>query len=148
MSGHVLAFVEDSARARDVTTVADEVATKMGAALTVVAVAVIEQVRPRCCDLGSGVWNRLQRELAAEQLESARQQLAARPHVSFVMTEGGSVEDALACEAGARDSDVIVVPDQPRSVLPWSGSLPARLRRRVDGDVFTPREHSARATRS
>lgn len=106
MSGHVLAFVEDSARARDVTTVADEVATKMGAALTVVAVA------------------------------------------SFVMTEGGSVEDALACEAGARDSDVIVVPDQPRSVLPWSGSLPARLRRRVDGDVFTPREHSARATRS
>ena len=54
LSSHVLAFVEDSARARDVTTVADEVATKMGAALTVVAVAVIEQVRPRCCDLGSG----------------------------------------------------------------------------------------------
>ena len=51
----MLAFVEDSARARDVTNVADEVATKMGAALTVVAVAVIEQVRPRCCDLGSGV---------------------------------------------------------------------------------------------
>jgi nucleotide-binding universal stress UspA family protein len=72
MSEHVLAFIDDSRRGDAVVSVAQDLATSTGATLTLLAVAVIEDERRGCCDLRSGLWNRMQRELAAEQLRMSR----------------------------------------------------------------------------
>ena len=146
MSGHVLAFVEDSPRGRAVPSAADRLAARIGATLTVVAVAVIERERPHCCDIRSGTWNRMQRELAAEQLRNTQAQLASSPGVNFVLSEADNVEAALAREAGARGCDVIVVPDQAHPLLRRRNTLAARLCRRVGSDVLTASEATARET--
>ena len=144
MSGDVLAFVEATPRGREVPSAADRLAARTGATLTVVAVAVIERERPRCCDIRSGTWNRIQRELAAEQLQTTQAQLASSPGVNFVVSEADSIEAALACEAATRACDVIVVPDQAHPLLGRRNTLAARLRRRVVGDVLTASEATAR----
>ena len=146
MSGHVLAFVEDTPRGREVPSAADRLAVKLGATLTVVAVAVIEREQPHCCDIRSGTWNRMQRELAAEQLRDTQAQLASSPGVSFVLSEADSVEAALAREAAARACDVIVVPDQAHPLLGRRNTLAARLSRRVGSDILTASEATARET--
>ena len=144
MSDHVLAFVEDTPRGREVPSAADRLAAQIGATLTVVAVAVIEREQLHCCDIRSGTWNRVQHELAAEQLRDTQAQLASSPGVSFVVSEADSVEAALAREAAARACDVIVVPDQAHPLLGRRSTLAARLRRRVGCDVLTAREATAR----
>jgi nucleotide-binding universal stress UspA family protein len=139
----VLAFVEDTPRGREVPSAAHELAVRVGGTLTVVAVAVIERERLHCCDLRSGTWNRMQRELAAEQLRLTQAQLALSPGVSFVLSEADSVEAALAREAAARACDVIVVPEQAQPLLRRRNTLAARLRRRAGCDVLTAREATA-----
>ncbi len=142
----MLAFVEDTPRGREVPSAADRLAVKLGAALTVVAVAVIEREQLHCCDIRSGTWNRMQRELAAEQLRDVQAQLASSPGVTFVVSEADSIEAALAREAAARACDVIVVPDQRHLLLGGRNTLAARLGSRVGSDVLTASEATARET--
>jgi nucleotide-binding universal stress UspA family protein len=133
----VLAFIDGSRRSDEVVTIARELATSTGARLTLVAVAVIEDERRGCCDLRTSLWNRMQRELAAEQLRTAQRQLAPGIRPTLAVAEGSSIEDALADESGRYD--LIIVGDERRSVLPWRARLADRLRSRVACDVKTPR---------
>ena len=135
---HVLAVVDDSPRSREVLSVAQELATAGDARLTLVAVAVIEQERSDCCDLRSGIWNRIQRELAAEQLRNARAHLVPGIRPAFTVAEGRSVEESLVRESRAGDYDLIMVPDERRPMLPWTTRLADRLRARVTCEVMTP----------
>src|SRR5919108_1146770 len=91
---HVLAVVDDSRRSGEVVAAAQELAAAGDARLTLVAVAVVEDERPGCCDLRSGVWNRVQREVAAEQVQSARAQLAPGLRPRLAVAEGPSVEES------------------------------------------------------
>jgi nucleotide-binding universal stress UspA family protein len=134
----VLAFVDESRRSDGVFSAAQELASTRGAGLTFVAVAVIEDERRGCCDLRSGIWNRMQRELAADLLRRARQRVAPGIHPALALAEGSSVEAALAEEARSGRYDVILVSDERRSALPWKAGLADRLRRRVACEVMTP----------
>jgi hypothetical protein len=132
----VLAVVDDSPHCGDVVSAAQELAGD--ARLTLVAVAVVEAERSGCCDLRSGVWNRMQRELAAEQLRNARTHLAPDIRPAFAVAEGSSVEDSLVRESLAGGYDVIVVADERRPMLPWRTRLADRLRARIACEVMTP----------
>ena len=85
---HVLAFVDHSRGSDAVVAAAQELATSSRAELTLLAVAVVEGERPGCCDLRSGVWNRAQRELAAEQLQTAKARLAHGVRPTLAVAEG------------------------------------------------------------
>lgn len=136
----MLAFLDDSRRSDEVISTAQEVAASSDARLTLVAVAVVEDERRGCCDLRSGLWNRMQRELAAEQLRSAQAHLAPSVLATLAVAEGPSVEESLIREARSGDYDLLVVPDERRSMLPWKAGLAERLRTRVACEVRTPRE--------
>jgi nucleotide-binding universal stress UspA family protein len=138
MSEHVLAFVDDSRRSDEVVSVAQDLATSTGARLTLLAVAVIEDERRGCCDLRSGLWNRMQRELAAEQLRTAERRLAPGVHATLAVAEGSSVEATLVDESLSGDYDLIIVADEGSSPLRWRVRLADRLRRRVACEVKTP----------
>jgi hypothetical protein len=135
---HVLAVVDDSRRSGEVVAAAQELAAAGDARLTLVAVAVVEDERPGCCDLRSGVWNRMQREVAVEQLQSARAQLAPGLRPRLAVAEGPSVEESLVGESLAADYDVIIIGDERRPLLPWNSRLADRLRARVACEVRTP----------
>jgi hypothetical protein len=47
-------------------------AARAGGPLAVVALAAVERPRRACCGIQSGVWNRLQREMAESDLARAR----------------------------------------------------------------------------
>ena len=136
MTRHVLALIGEASVADGVMMAARAVATSTGARLTVVAVAVIEDERRGCCDLRSGLWNRMQRELAAEQLRTAEQRLAPAFRAAFRIAEGSSVEDALVREANAGDYDVMIVPEDRRSWLRRKPGLADRLGGRVPCHVL------------
>jgi len=143
VSGHVLAFVEDTPRGREVASAADRLAAKIGATLTVVA----SGHRARAAPLLRHPFGNLEPRAArarGQQLRDTQAQLASSPGVSFVVSEADSVEAALAREAAARACDVIVVPDQAHPLLGRRSTLAARLRRRVGCDVLTAREATAR----
>jgi nucleotide-binding universal stress UspA family protein len=138
MSQHVLAFIDHSSRRDDVVSVAQDLATSTGARLTLVAVAVIEDERRGCCDLRSGLWNRVQRELAAEQLRTAEQHLAPGVHPTLAFAEGPTVEDALVDESRSGDYDLIIVADERGSLLRRKARLADRLSDRVACEMRTP----------
>jgi nucleotide-binding universal stress UspA family protein len=138
MSEHVLAFVDHSRRSDEVVSVAQDLAASTGARLTLLAVAVIEDERRGCCDLRSVLWNRMQRELAAEQLRTAVQRLAPGVHPTLSLAEGPTVEDTLVDESRSGDYDLIVVADERRSPLRRKARLADRLRDRVACTVRTP----------
>lgn len=116
-------------------------AAATGASLTVIAVAVIEpERRPGCCDLRSGMWNRIQREIAEELLLTVQRRLAPDVRATFALAEAESVEAAVVREADARGCHLVVVPDERRPLLPWNVTLADRLRRRSDRTVVTPGE--------
>ena len=135
---HILAFVDDSRRSDEVLSRAQDLAAPGDARLTVVAVAVIEDERAGCCDLRSGVWNRMQREIAAEQLRMAHARLAPGVRSTLAVAEGPSVEESLVSESRSGEYDLIVVADERASLLPWKARLADRLRARVACDVVTP----------
>jgi nucleotide-binding universal stress UspA family protein len=135
---HVLAFIDDPRASGEVVSAAQELATSARARLTLVAVAVIEDERRGCCDLRSALWNRMQRELAAEQLRTAEQHLAPGVHPTLAVAEGSTVEDTLVDKSLSGDYDLIVVADERRSPLRWRARLADRLRGRVACDVKTP----------
>jgi nucleotide-binding universal stress UspA family protein len=138
VSEHVLAFVDDSRGSDGVVSVAQDLAASTGARLTLVAVAVIEDERQGCCDLRSALWNRMQRELAAEQLRAAAQRLAPGVRATLAVAEGATVEDSLVDESLAGDYVLIVVADERRSLLRRRAPLADRLRGRVACEVTTP----------
>ena len=138
MSEHILAFIDYSRRGDEVVSVAQDLATSTGARLTLLAVAVIEDERRGCCDLRSGLWNRMQRELAAEQLRKAERQLAPGVHATFAVAEGLSVEATLVDESLSGDYDLIIVADERSSPLRRRARLADRLRPRVACEVKTP----------
>lgn len=138
MRSHVLAFIDDSRRSAGVVSAAGDLASSSDASLTLVAVAVVEDERRGCCDLRTGLWNRTQRELAAEQLRSAQAQLAPGVRPKLAVAEGSSVEESLVQESRSGDYDVIVVADERRPLLPWKVRLADRLRARVACEVKTP----------
>jgi nucleotide-binding universal stress UspA family protein len=138
VSEHVLAFVDDSRASHEVVSAAKHLATSSAATLTLVAVAVIEDERRGCCDLRAVLWNRMQRELAAEQLRAAEQQLGAGVHPRLAVAEGSTVEDSLVDESLAADYDLLIVADERKPLLPWRTRLADRLRGRVACDVRTP----------
>ena len=82
--------------------------------LTILSLAVEEPASRGCCDTRSILWNRIARELAAEQLAHGRAALAAAATgVEFAVLahSGRRVVQRLAEEAGARQADEIVVAD-------------------------------------
>ncbi len=80
-------------------------------ALTVLTLARREQTpRLACCDLRSGMWNEICRELAGGELTHARATLAGRAaELDTIEAPTGRVTDALADEARARGADAIVL---------------------------------------
>ena len=140
VSGHVLAFIDDSRRSDEVVSVAQELARATGARLTLVAVAVIEDEPRGCCDLRTSLWNRMQREIAAEQLQAAGQHVAPGVHPVLALAEGSTVEDTLVDELRSGDYDLLIVADERGSLLPWRTRLADRLRGRVACEVKTPRD--------
>ncbi len=94
------------------------------------ALARHEAERGGCCDTRSPLWNRVCRELASEDLSSARRAVTDPEAVDFLMllTPVRDAPGALAREAVARGADEIVIADPRRSGL---GRLELRrLRRR------------------
>ena len=88
--------------------------------LTIVSLAVQEATSRGCCDTRSVLWNRIARELAAEQLTHGRAALAsAAAEVDFAVLahSGRRVAARLAEEAGSRNADEIVVADPASSGL-------------------------------
>jgi nucleotide-binding universal stress UspA family protein len=138
MTEHVLAFVDDSRRSDEGVSVALDLATSAGARLTLLAVALVEDERRGCCDLRSGLWNRMQRELAAEELRTAERRLAPGVHPTLAVAQGPTVEDTLVEELLSGDYDLIVVADERSSPLRWKARLADRLRGRVACQVKTP----------
>ena len=136
----VLAFVDGSRGSDEVVAAAQELATPSDARVTLVAVAVIEDERPGCCDLRSGVWNRMQRELAAEQLRTAEARIGSGVRPRRAIVEGTSVEQSLVDESRSGGYDLIVVANERRSRWPWRSCLADRLRARVDCEVVTPED--------
>jgi len=139
--GHVLALFDSSTRGRRALRAAERLAVIAGARLTVVTVALLE-VRG-CCDLRADIWNRLQREAAAGDLQVAKETLRAIECVNFVAAASSRLEDALTAETLASDCDVVVVPDPRRSMLPRRGALSAAVRDRSQRRVLTASEAAA-----
>lgn len=69
---HVLALFDVSGQGRQALRAGARLAEVPAAKLTVTAVAVLEDQRG-CCDLRSDIWNRLQREAAAADVQLAKQ---------------------------------------------------------------------------
>jgi len=140
--GHVLVLFDSSTRGRRALRAAERLAVIAGARLTVVTVALLE-VRRGCCDLRADIWNRLQREAAAGDLQVAKETLRAIECVNFVAAASSRLEDALTAETLASDCDVVVVPDPRRSMLPRRGALSAAVRDRSQRRVLTASEAAA-----
>ncbi len=130
----LLVFVDASSESRDAVRAACELARECGASLTVLAVAVLEVERRGCCDTRTVLWNRMQREVAAEDLD------AARPHVEdgcadFIAAAGYDLAAVIEREARARACDAIVVPVRRRG-LRRKSNLEASLRARTSLPVL------------
>jgi hypothetical protein len=97
--------------------------------VTVVSLARDEAQRSGCCDTRSLLWNRVCRELASEDLSSARRVVTDPEAVDFLMllTAARDAPAALAREAVARRADEIIIADPRRSGL---GRLELRRLRR------------------
>jgi hypothetical protein len=130
---HVIAFIGD-----DISTVqtAKDAATRLRLRLSIVAVAVVEPERRGCCDLRSGVWNRLQREDAAARLTAARRLTGS--DAEFLIAEGATPSEALIRLIERRGARLIVLPDEPRRPLGRRRGLADRVRRATDVVVTTP----------
>lgn len=87
--------------------------------VTVVVLARHEEGRRGCCDTRSTLWNRMCRELASEDLASARRAVADPEAVDFhvLVTSARDAPGALAREAIARHADEIVIADSRGSGL-------------------------------
>ena len=87
--------------------------------VTVVALARQEPEERGCCDTRSPLWNRMCRELASEDLSSARRAVADPEAVDFLMllTPARDAPGALAREAVTREADEIVIADPRGSGL-------------------------------
>ena len=133
---HILALYEPSRRGAEAIRQAVEMATAKNARLTVVTVAVAEPTDRKCCDLRSGYWNEVVREVATHELAGARAAVGAAAAAEFRVVSGRSVAIAVANEAARCEADLVVVPRE-RSLLPWSRTRRARqVRRRTDRAVL------------
>jgi hypothetical protein len=114
-------------------TAAALLASEHQATLTVIAVAVIEPERRGCCDMRSGVWNRLQREDARRHREMAR---AALEDVgaTFEVHEGPDVATALSAAIEAPEREILVLP-KTRKPRPGRHKLAQRIARRTATSV-------------
>jgi hypothetical protein len=92
---------------------AARVARRTGKRLAVVALALQEPDRRRCCDLKSGYWNRLMREMAQADLAKARLALDDDPSVRLDVLgfSGTRAPDAIADYAAELEAERIVVAD-------------------------------------
>ena len=133
---HVLVLYTASVEGDRALTQAFELAQAAGSRLTVLAVAVVERVKGRCCGIQSPYWNRVMSELAGEDLRRAARVLGYAPGVRFEMVCGRSVTGALTQQAAERGCDMIVIP-RPRHR--WAPHGPRhvspRAIRRVGCDV-------------
>ena len=143
-AGPVLALIDGSRHDGELLMVARDIAATKGGPLIMVAVAVIEPERRGGCDLRSGVWNRMQRELASDQLRRAQQELVPDACAVFALAQGPSVEAAVMGAADSRGCGLIVVPYERRSLLPWRATLADRLRNRGDREIVTLDAHGER----
>lgn len=137
---HVIAFIGDDI---DTVQTAKDAATRLRLRLSIVAVAVIEPERRGCCDLRSGVWNRLQREDAAARLAAARRLTGS--DAELLIAEGTTPSEALIRLIERRGPRLVVLPDEPRRPLARRRGLADRVRRATGVVVTTPRASKADA---
>ena len=98
-TSHVLAVYEPTRHGHDAVRLAAETAEEGRARLTVVTVAVVEPTDQKCCDRRSVYWNGVIRELADDELVSARRLFGASGGAEFRVVAGRSVASAVADEA-------------------------------------------------
>jgi nucleotide-binding universal stress UspA family protein len=134
----LLVPVDASSESRDALRAACDLARACEASLTVLAVAVLEAERRGCCDTRTPLWNRMQREVAAEDLAAARSQVEAGD-VEFVAAAGEDLAAVVEQEAQARACDAIVVPATRRR-LGRKNQIEAILRAGTSLRVITSRE--------
>jgi hypothetical protein len=114
--GHTIVIYRASERAdaalRDLARAVGE----RGGALTVLALAVEEPVGRGCCDTRSVLWNRIERELAGENLARARMAVEDAPEVELgiLVHSGRRIAEVVKREALRLGADEVVIAD-PRS---------------------------------
>jgi len=122
---HVLVVYEPSRRGEAAVRHAAKIATKAGARLSVVTVAVVEATDCHCCDTRSVYWNQVVRELAEDELAGARDVVSLNAAADFRVVSGESLPSAIAREAEQGGADMVVMPRR-RSLLPWRRSRHVR----------------------
>ena len=133
----LLVPVDASSESRDALQAACDLARAWEASLTVLAVAVLEAERNGCCDTRTPLWNRMQREVAAEDLAAARSRVATGD-VEFITAAGEDLATVVEQEARARACDAVVVPGRRR--LRRKNRLEAILHDSASLRVITSRE--------
>ena len=128
---HILVLYENSRRGA----AAVRRAAAEPARLTVVTVAVAESEAASCCDIRTGYWNGVVRELAAEDLDRARSLVGDTTTTAFKVLIGPSVLAALTLEAERSGADLVVLPPG-RGIHPWFRARRARRLQRLAADAF------------
>ena len=126
---HIIVLYERSRQGDEAIRKAANIATRTGARLTLVAVAVTERVNSGCCDLRSAYWNRVVQELAADDLVRAKRVLDPSLVVEARVIAGPSISGAVADEAQRCGADMLVLPAH-RSIWSWSRRRRTREMRR------------------
>ena len=132
VADHVLVLFENSRRGA---AAVRRAAAAVPARLTVVTVAVAESEAASCCDIRTGYWNGVVRELAAEDLERARSLVGDTTAAEFKVLIGPSVLAALTFEAEQSGADLVVLPPG-RGIHPWFRARRARRLQRLAADAF------------
>jgi nucleotide-binding universal stress UspA family protein len=132
---HVLVACEGSRQGDEAVRQAADMAARMGAHLSLIAVAVTEQAHTGCCDLRSVYWNGVEQELAARDVARARRLLGPGCVADTKLVGAPSVSSGIADAAKRWGADLIVLPAQ-RRVVPRSRHQRARqVRRRIPPEV-------------
>ncbi len=144
---HVLVLYTASVDGDQALKQAFELVQAAGSRLTVLAVAVVERVKGRCCGIQSPYWNGVMSELADEDLRRATQVLDGAPGVRFERVCDRSVTSALAREAAERGCDMIVIPRRRHRWAPYgTRRVSRRAIRRMGCDLVELPAATAAAT--
>jgi hypothetical protein len=100
-------------------------AVERGDRVTVLSLAAQEKVSRGCCDLRSGLWNEICRDLARDDLARAARAAGAGVDCGVLAFADLRAADAVLREAQARGADEIVLAD------PRVGGLGRLQRRRL-----------------
>ena len=125
MQGHTLGVYRSSERADSALRELAGAARERGRRVTVLALVTEEQAGRGCCDTRSVLWNRIEREMAGDDLTRARLAVddAGDVELGVLVHDGRRVAEAVAREAARRGADEIVLAD------PRSSGLTRRQRR-------------------